>query len=240
VTAAFASAAALAAATVCLMPSVVDGNDATYGLVAAIPGLAVGAALSVVAGPLLASVLTYTEYEGGMRRVRYVAGQPLARLLASQCAAVAISCITLTTATAVLASICGLADQVARALSSNSTASAPVAVGHDLKIAAILAACAIVISAGVLLLGIVVRSGSRTATGVVAAAGSWLALVLATHGIENRWWLMLHPLAGPWMVSHLDLGDALAIRANPVLGLASSTAWVLLVVWFARRSLDRP
>ena len=83
-------AAALVATGVCLHPMLVGGEDVTLGPAAIAPGLASGACLGAVIGPLLALAVVHAAEEGGLRQVSFLAGRPAGWHLLAQAGAVAL------------------------------------------------------------------------------------------------------------------------------------------------------
>lgn len=224
---------------VSLVPTLVLGNEQTYGFAAFPRGLVVGASASLLAGPIIALFIVGSEYDRGTRDARFLAGQsPFVVTLAQTCTALSVA-ILFAICTGLLSAIGGMGDQLRRAILGPH---APVR-AFDWTSAttiAVLLASAILVTMMTAALTAALRSGTRAAIVLSVTLGSWLFL-LAIYGRPGVHQIVgLHPFALPWYF--LSGSNDRVPAADPVMSVASTATilWLVLLLVSASKGARTP
>lgn len=229
-------AAAVAAITACLVPTLLLGQDRVLGLSAFARGSLAGAALAWVLGPACLLVIFDVEYRGGMRAVRHLGGISTARLALVQLLvgimfAVAVDLVTMTATVTATVSDYGF-----RTLTGDYRSSLPLD-WSALGTAGAALAGAVAMTCITWSLCVALRSGLKAALWLVAALSSWVGCVLLLPAGWSRLLLGLHPAALPW----LEFSPWATARDVPhALALVSAGVWALLLALFLMRNIATP
>lgn len=229
--------AALVAATICVCaPSVLLGDVRQLGMAAGLAiGATVGAVIGCAIGPYLLLRIGDTEYHGGIRVVRHLAGQDLARTssryLLHTLGAVCGVVVMTSGATGVGAALDGLGREVlgARAPMEPATASD----WH--RLVGVLVTC-LYLTVLTWLSVIALRSGRRAAIALAVAVATWfLALNALPQGGWSRFLLALHPFAAPWVALDPVPSSTARLPVTFVPVLACALLWLAALGLFASR-----
>lgn len=234
-----AAAAVLCGATVGLFPIVILGRDGTLAWHAALPGGLLGSLLAVILGPAVAATMAQSDFVGGMRVTRQLAGHDARHVDLLHLIVSLLSVLLTTFAVTTAALLTGVADwglrfalglptQIVNAPSGTITV---VFVGLSAAGAAT-AAC--------WLTCLVLRSGANAGYASVLLALSWFGLLASVNNREVRGALVLHPLALPWrLVDPID-APSTEVEAPWLVAVLAALMWASVLATAVAKRWGKP
>ena len=204
-------------------PAGLDGDDTSLGLVG---GLGAGAQAIEHLGPwvgfLLAVVVTGADYDTGIAREWHLSGLPSrVRHISSWLVSAALT-VVFAISTVTGAGLAGLSDQAARHVTRQTFSTSHVAVGAH---AGILLTCLLGVTLGWAIALAVQSSRQALAIFVGLSASLLLGLLLPVGWVRAL--LVLHPMAGVWVLEYHGRSAVLTLDQS------SRMAWLSLSVWSA-------
>lgn len=219
-----------------LVPPLLIGTPAMLGAQALPLGALVGSCVALVLGPAAVMARTGSDFDGGMRRVRYVSGCRPLFLSVAQLATCLLACCLAIGMTMLATLVAAGSDVLARRGSGRSDGVlagglwpswAPVA-GAAL-LATVVAWC--VVHA--------VVSGKRGAAVLTAVVVTWFVLLALVRTSDARTLLVLHPMAALWEAVGPSQSPRLQVDAPSWVFVASGLGWSAAMVVGAWRGLRR-
>lgn len=220
---------------VVLTPSLVLGNEQTYGMAAFPRGLLAGGVAACVLGPVVVLMMTGTEFDTGIREQRIaLGGTTPARLSFAQLTAALVSVIGAVLLAAVISTVGGLSDQGIRAIFSNAV---PVRLPSSENWASAMVSTVLGLGCTTASWLVVhaLRSGVRASCLLVLVLASW-PVMLTVRFAKVGVLLSIHPLALPWSL----MVRRYPIRVDPWIVGPALTAWILIVGVFAWHGVTSP
>lgn len=228
---------ALIGGTGVLVPPLVIGTPAMLGAQALPLGALVGSCVALVVGPAAVVARSGSDFDGGMRRVRYVSGCPPLLLSVAQLAACLLACCVAIGTTTLAAMVAAGSDVLVRGWSGARAGALAdglwpswVPVAGAALLATVVAWCVVHALA----------SGTRGAAVLTAVVVTWFVLLAVVRTTDARTLLVLHPMAALWEAVGPSRSPRLQVDAPSWAFVASWLGWSAAMVAGAWRGLRRP